>query len=106
MQLFGLSLSEDLTTPLLIGGSGWSAVGILVFVVRWLLLKHLPEKDKLIKGIIADHASVEKAQRDTHSALEREQREACAAAQDKLMEHCRVELREIAARLPKGSGPP
>lgn len=36
------------------GGAGWIGAGLLGAVLSWLLLKHLPDKDKLIRELIAD----------------------------------------------------
>lgn len=34
------------------GGAGWVGAGLLGLVLAWLLLKHLPEKDKQIYSLI------------------------------------------------------
>ena len=34
------------------GGAGWAGAGLLGLVLAWLLLKHLPDKDKQIQGLI------------------------------------------------------
>ena len=36
------------------GGAGWVGAGLLGLVLGWLLLVHLPAKDKQIMGLIAD----------------------------------------------------
>jgi hypothetical protein len=36
------------------GASGWAGAGLLGLVLGWLLMIHLPAKDKLFKELIAD----------------------------------------------------
>ena len=45
------------------GGSGWVGAGLLGLVLAWLLLKHLPEKDKQYKELIEAHKEEMRATR-------------------------------------------
>lgn len=35
--------------------AGWSSFGLAGMILAWLFLKHLPDKDKQIKDLLADH---------------------------------------------------
>lgn len=37
------------------GGAGWAGAGLLGLVLAWLLLKHLPDKDKQLTELIKIH---------------------------------------------------
>lgn len=37
------------------GIAGWSSFGLAGLILAWLLLKHLPDKDKQIKEMLGDH---------------------------------------------------
>ena len=37
------------------GGAGWVGAGLLGLVLAWLLLKHLPDKDRMIREILKEH---------------------------------------------------
>ena len=37
------------------GGAGWLGAGLLGLVLSWLLLKHLPEKDRLILELMKQY---------------------------------------------------
>lgn len=91
-----------LTDPTdLAGASGWFGAGLLGLVLAWLLFKGYPAGLQAMRDIAAQHALTEKDQRMTHSALEAQQRAEYQAAIEKVLEHCRVELREIASRIHK-----
>jgi len=52
------------------GGAGWIGAGLLGAVLCWLLLVHLPAKDKQIRELIDSHLKAEKEQRaDFHATL-------------------------------------
>jgi hypothetical protein len=42
------------------GGAGWAGAGLLGLVLGWLLLKHLPDKDRMIREIIKEHDTIER----------------------------------------------
>lgn len=46
------------------GGAGWVGTGLLGAVLSWLLLKHLPDKDRQIREVIADFAAERTRQSD------------------------------------------
>lgn len=50
-------LLAQTTTDPISGGAGWVGAGLLGLLLGWLLLKHLPEKDKQIKTLIDDHTA-------------------------------------------------
>lgn len=58
------------------GATGWTSFGIAGLVLAWLLLKHIPEKDKQLKDLI-----------DAHSIQT-----------DKAHDDCRIERKEVDAR--------
>ena len=37
------------------GGAGWAGAGLLSLVLGWLLLRHLPEKDRQAKELMDAH---------------------------------------------------
>lgn len=41
------------------GGAGWVGAGLLGLVLSWLLLKHLPDKDKQIKEMMSIHDNIQ-----------------------------------------------
>lgn len=41
------------------GGAGWVGTGLLGTVLCWLLLKHLPDKDKQIKELLNTHDGIQ-----------------------------------------------
>ncbi len=53
------------------GGAGWVGAGLLGLVLGWLLLKHLPDKDKQIKDLL-DAATKERVETTLASVKERE----------------------------------
>lgn len=50
------------------GSAGWAGAGLLGLVLGWLLLKHLPEKDRQAKEKDDAHAKTIQAIMDTHKA--------------------------------------
>ncbi len=46
----------------LAGTSGWAGAGILGLVLSWLLLKHLPDKDRQVKVLADINRAVEKGE--------------------------------------------
>lgn len=52
------------------GGGGWVGAGLLGLVLAWLLLKHLPDKDKQIENLVRDKdAKIDTARKDYLEAL-------------------------------------
>jgi hypothetical protein len=49
--LLGLVLPDAISDPLA-GGAGWVGAGLLGLVLGWLLLVHLPAKDKQLKDLL------------------------------------------------------
>lgn len=68
------------------GGGGWVGAGLLGLVLGWLLLVHLPAKDKQILGLIeAADARLEKAQATFDGAIKA------------VVSHCEGEMTEVTA---------
>lgn len=59
------SLPAQVTDPIS-GGAGWVGAGLLGLVLAWLLLKHLPDKDKQINNLVERHLTIEEKQRHDH----------------------------------------
>lgn len=85
------------------GGAGWVGAGLLGAVLSWLLLKHLPEKDRQQKDLIDSHNSKTKEITDTHAACIRgindhhervlaQSREDFAKFLGRVIEHCQAEM--------------
>ena len=53
MLLLKLALFTQVADPIS-GGAGWVGAGLLGLVLGWLLLVHLPSKDKQLKDMIND----------------------------------------------------
>lgn len=47
--------AQEMTSTSLSGGAGWVGAGLLGCVLAWLMFKHLPDKDKLVKDLLASH---------------------------------------------------
>lgn len=72
---------------ILAGTAGWAGAGLLGLVLSWLLLVHLPGKDKQIKELIADHLAVEKEQRKDYRDALIQQRSEFKATLDEMLKH-------------------
>jgi hypothetical protein len=66
------------------GGAGWAGAGLLGLVLSWLLLKHLPDKDRYIRDLM-----------DRHDAATRYLTERFGEGLRAVTEHCREELAEV-----------
>jgi hypothetical protein len=69
------------------GGAGWIGAGLLGAVLSWLLLVHLPNKDKQTRDLL-----------DRHDASQRDLQKTFSDSIDKTIEHCKEELAIIAGR--------
>lgn len=74
-----LAQASDPSDPLS-GGAGWVGAGLLGAVLAWLLFIHLPAKDKLITNLMDRYLAAEAAQRAEHAELEKAQRDEGLAA--------------------------
>lgn len=54
------------------GGAGWAGAGLLGLVLGWLLLKHLPDKDRQFDALIKAHSDNDK---ELHVACAAERKE-------------------------------
>ena len=101
--LFLLAQSQLADPQAVSGGAvaGWTSAGMLMAVLGWLMLKHLPDKDKQVKDLIDAGRAVEKELR-AENATEREncdkRIEAVNAKQDGLAEFMRVRAEAAAKR--------
>lgn len=50
------------------GAGGWAGAGLLGLVLAWLLLKHLPDKDKQLQGMVSSKDRAVKDVVDTKDA--------------------------------------
>lgn len=85
------------------GWSGWAGAGLLGLVLCWLLLKHLPDKDKQIEERDKTHQSnllsqsqrhdmALLAQSDRHEKAIKEAREAYEKDLQLIVDHCKAEM--------------
>lgn len=69
------------------GGAGWAGAGLLGLVLGWLLLFHLPQKDKQLREIL-----------DGHNLVVIELRKECAAERAAMLENFQTTLDTISQR--------
>ena len=62
------------------GGAGWVGAGLLGLVLCWLLLKHLPDKDRQLENFIKSRDADKEAARQTFANEQKENRAANAQA--------------------------
>lgn len=86
-------LAQVLPTDLA-GGSGWAGAGLLGLVLAWLLLRHLPEKDRMLSDIIEKHDTVEREQRKEYLTSLKEERNELRAMFNSLP-RCRYSLQMV-----------
>lgn len=102
----------DVVTDPISGGAGWVGAGLLGAVLGWLLLKHLPEKDRQQKELIDDHASHTKELTERHAASilginEHHERVMASAREDfakflnRVIEHCQAEMAGVTKLMEK-----
>ena len=72
------------------GGAGWLGAGLLGLVLGWLLLVHLPSKDKQTKELVDGMLN-------RHEVMEREQRQTFRESLDQVVNHCKEEFATILA---------
>lgn len=61
----------------LAGNAGWAGAGLLGLVLAWLLLLHLPQKDKLVRDLVKEFRDEATAQRTTYTSEAKAERDAC-----------------------------
>lgn len=86
------------------GGAGWVGAGLLGAVLGWLLLKHLPDKDKQIKEFVQGKDDHVKALADEFRRELKETRIEYRAALESVLGHCRQEMETISATLKEELG--
>lgn len=81
------------------GGAGWAGAGLLGLVLGWLLLKHLPDKDKQIKDLL----DTSNARADAALARSTEEKKndhiQFQVALEKVIAHCDKEMQSITGQL-------
>lgn len=77
------------------GGGGWLGAGLLGLVLAWLLLKHLPDKDKFLTDTIDKKERVIEAQKAEFTAALHKQTSDHKAALSEIVEHCREENEHV-----------
>lgn len=82
------------------GGAGWVGAGLLGLVLSWLLLKHLPDKDKQIERLIDGKDQAMVAVQNMFSSEQKQARELFASTLDKLVaeQHIDRESRDVKYR--------
>ena len=86
----------------LVGGSGWTGAGILGLVLGWLLLVHLPGKDKLIQGLIDKHSLAIQSLMDRNDKSQKSQQDSFSAALSTITDHCKDEMERMLSYLQEG----
>lgn len=89
------------------GGSGWVGAGLLGLVLGWLLLFHLPAKDKQMERLVADKDKVVSDLMTRHEAIQERSRNAYQQTLDLVVNHCDKEIdsiRYIADKIAAASG--
>ncbi len=92
------------------GGAGWVGAGLLGLVLGWLLLVHLPAKDKHVKDVVADKDALLKefvGDKDkqvmtlieTFSGELKAERETCEKRWDRLIEQKNANHQESVAQM-------
>ncbi len=93
-------------TDTLSGGGGWLGAGLLGLVLGWLLLKHLPEKDRQFKEFLdgkdsaiaqqaKEHKEAVEALTKCHEAEQEKTRVAFEKAMEVVTAHCKEETRQM-----------
>lgn len=82
-MLFAQSPNDPLS-----GGAGWIGAGLLGLVLCWLMLKHLPDKDKLVKEIVDGHNARVDAMISRQEASMDRQRDAFKHSLEEVLKHC------------------
>jgi PAS domain S-box-containing protein len=89
--LFALLMFAQVPDPIS-GGAGWVGAGLLGLVLGWLLLVHLPSKDKQLDAVYAAKAEDTKDIAEKHEAAVRLLVDKHEAAIKKVVEHCDREI--------------
>lgn len=88
------------------GSGGWLGAGLFGLVLAWLLLVHLPAKDKQLMDLIESKDAAlklqrdkfveeQKAERECHEAEQEKARAAFEKALDTITAHCKDETRQM-----------
>lgn len=77
------------------GGAGWIGAGLLGSVLAWLLLKHLPEKDRQTKELIDGYSETIKTLHTDCAAERRDLSDRFETAIDKICDRHRKDKDEV-----------
>lgn len=88
------------------GGAGWVGAGLLGAVLAWLMLKHLPDKDKQINTVVESNTAYIREKDDKHDILLQamaarydDQLKAVAKTFQEESRECRAEFRAALDRI-------
>lgn len=81
----------------LTNGYGWAGAGLLGLVLAWLLLKHVPDKDKQIRDLVNDYFSLLGAKDKSHAKIIEDKDTAAALATREARTEFRAMLLEVVA---------
>lgn len=77
------------------GGAGWAGAGLLGLVLSWLLLKHLPEKDRQIKDLLDSANTRADFIASRHWEENRETQKQFQITLERVIQHCEKEMTGI-----------
>jgi len=85
------------------GGAGWVGAGLLGLVLGWLLLKHLPDKDRQLREMIDSRDKLALALQDSYIKVLREinlqMKESLKESMADMAKHCEREVAIISDKL-------
>lgn len=91
-------------TDVLSGGGGWAGAGLLGLVLAWLLLKHLPDKDRQLKELIDSKDAAIDALIEKQDARIGSLQATFKASIDAVVKHCEDEGKATTAAFQKEIG--
>lgn len=89
------------TIPNIDGAAGWTSFGIAGLVLSWLLLKHMPDKDRQLKELIDRHDMQMQELLDRHDKAENALSVTFTNALERITQHCKDEMSRMLASLSK-----
>lgn len=83
------------------GGAGWAGAGILGLVLSWLLLVHLPAKDKQLEKMIDGRDKLAGEFADDLMTQNKEGRADFREALERIATHCEKDMQALAQAIHK-----
>lgn len=77
------------------GGAGWVGAGLLGLVLAWLLLKHLPDKDRQLNSLVERHLAIEEKQRHEHGEWLVRQRDDFRTMLGEMLAHSKMQIEGV-----------